>query len=57
MTTITVAEVEQAALDWLSSLGWAVAYGLDIAPETPHTERDGYGQVILEWRLRNALSH
>ena len=25
MTTITEAEVEQAVLDWLSSLGWQVA--------------------------------
>ena len=55
MTTITEAEVEQAALDWLSDLGWAVAHGPDIAPETPNAERDDYGQVVLERRLRDAL--
>ncbi len=27
MTTITEADVEQAALDWLSSLGWRVGHG------------------------------
>ena len=27
MTTITEADVEAAALDWLSSLGWQVAHG------------------------------
>ena len=56
MTTITEAEVEQAALDWLSDLGWAVAHGPDIAPETPNAERDDYGQVVLERRLRDALA-
>ena len=35
MTTITEAEVEHAALDWLSALGWAVAHGPDIARIRP----------------------
>ncbi len=55
MTTITEADVEQAALDWLSGLGWAVAHGPAIAPETPNAERADYGQVVLERRLRDAL--
>ena len=50
MTTITEADVEQAALDWLSGLGWGVAHAPDIAPETPNAERAGYGQVVLfDW--------
>ena len=56
MTTITEAEVEQAALGWLAGLGWAVAHGPNIAPETPNAERDDYGQVGLEHRLRDALA-
>ena len=56
MTTITEADVEQAALDWLSALGWQVAHGPDIAPETPNAERADYGQVVLERRLRDALA-
>ena len=56
MTTLTEADVEQAALDWLSALGWAVAHGPDVAPETPNAERDDYGQVTLERRLRDALA-
>ena len=56
MTTLTEADVEQAALDWLSALGWQVAHGPDIAPETPNAERDGYGQVVLERRLRDAVA-
>ena len=55
MTTPTEADVEQAALDWLSGLGWQVAYGPDIAPDTPNAERDDYGQVVLERQLRDEL--
>ena len=56
MTTLTEADVEAAALDWLSGLGWQVAHGLDIAPGTPNAERGDYGQVVLERRLRDALA-
>ena len=56
MTTITEAEVEAAALDWLAALGWQVAHGPDIAPGTPGAERENYGQVVLERRLRDALA-
>ena len=56
MTTLTEADVEQAALDLLSGLGWGVAHGPDIAPDTPDAERADYGQVVLERRLRDALA-
>ena len=56
MTTITEADVEQAALDWLVGLGWRVTHGPDIAPDRPNAERDDYGQVVLERRLRDALA-
>ena len=56
MTTLTEAVVEQAALEWLSGLGWQVLHGPDIAPETPDAERDDYRQVVLEHRLRGALT-
>ena len=55
MTTFTEAEVESAALSWLSSLGWLVAHGPDIAPDTPGTERADFTQVVLEERLRDSL--
>ena len=55
MTTLTEADVESAALEWLAALGWQIAYGPDIAPDTPDAERDDYGQVILERRRRDAL--
>ena len=57
MTPITEAEVETAALDWLRALGWQVAHGPDIAPDTPNAERDTYDQVVLERWLCDALSN
>ena len=56
MTTITEADVEQAALNWLSDLGWQIAHGPDIAPDTPNAERGDYGQVVLEQRLQDTLA-
>ena len=48
--------VEAVALDWLESLGWAVAHGPDIAPDTRAAERADYGEVVLSGRLRSALA-
>ena len=51
----TESEVEAAALEWLESLGWSVAHGPDIAPDTPGAERADYGEAVLERRLHDAL--
>ena len=56
MTAINESMVESAALDWLASLGWQTAHGPDIAPDSPGAERDDYGQVVLEPRLRDAFA-
>ena len=56
MTTLTEAHVEQAALDWLQTIGWTVTHGPDIASDAPTAERTGYDQVVLEQRLRDALA-
>ena len=56
MTTLTETDVEQAALAWLSGVGWQVLHGPDIAPDTPNAERADYRQVVLEQRLREALA-
>ncbi len=56
MTGITEAVAEEAALDWLRDSGWQTAYGPEIGPDTPAAERDNHGQVVLERRLRDALS-
>ena len=56
MTTLTEADVEQAALAWLTDLGWQVSRGADVAPDALGAERDEYGNVVLERRLRDALA-
>ncbi|MBM4287375.1 MAG: type I restriction endonuclease subunit R [Deltaproteobacteria bacterium] len=48
-------EVEQAALAWLEGLGYAILSGPEIAPGGPQAEREDYGEVVLERRLRQAL--
>ncbi len=48
--------VESAALAWLSELGWQVRHGTEIAPDGLFAERQDYGQVVLEQRLRDALA-
>ena len=48
--------VEEAALEWLDGLGYAVKHGPDIAAEEPESERADYGQVVLVGRLRDALT-
>ncbi len=48
--------MEKAALEWLQTTGWNVAYGPEIAPDAPTPERSDYGQVYLEQRLRDALA-
>ena len=52
---VTESTVEDAALAWLKSLGWSIAHGPDIAPDTTGAERADYGQVILVQRVRDAL--
>ena len=54
--TITEAIIEEIALDWLKTFGWTIAHGPDIAPGAVTEERTDYGQVILEQRLRDALT-
>ena len=52
---VSEADVEQVALEWLSSQGWQTVYGPGMAPDTPGAERTDFTQVVLEERLRNAL--
>ena len=55
MSGVTESTVEDAALAWLESLGWRIAHGPDIAPDTTGSERADYGQAILVQRVRDAL--
>ena len=49
-TTLSEAEFEQIALDWLHGLGCTVRHGPDIVPYKPTAERSGL--FVLEQRLR-----
>ena len=56
LSGVTESVVEAAALDWLDGLGWSVAHGPEIAPDTLAAERADYGKVVLERRLWDALA-
>lgn len=47
---------EQAAIAWLEALVYTILFGLELALGEPATERDNYGQLVLEYRLRQALA-
>jgi type I restriction enzyme R subunit len=48
--------VEEVCLDYFADLGWQVLYGPDIAPGEAWSERSSYRDVLLEGRLRAAIS-
>ncbi|MCZ2340882.1 MAG: type I restriction endonuclease subunit R [Bacteroidales bacterium] len=52
---MTESVVEEAALEWLVALGYTIAHGPEIGCGQPGAERDNWGQVVLEGRLRAAL--
>lgn len=58
MSVLLEDHIEQAALQWLTGLGWEIAHGPDISPpdaKTPGSERDTYRDVLLSQRLRDAI--
>jgi type I restriction enzyme, R subunit len=48
--------VEEAALAWLSELGYVTANGLNIGPDGDEPERANYGEVLLVERVRSAIT-
>ena len=55
MSKLHEADIEEAVLDWLSGLGYAVAHGPDISPDGASPERVSYEEVILSGRFRRAF--
>lgn len=55
-SSFTESVVEQATLAWLEALNYAIAHGPEIGCGQPGAERDDWSQVVLEVRLRQALS-
>jgi type I restriction enzyme R subunit len=51
----TESVVEDAALDWLHELGYAIALGPEILPGEPGAEREKFEEAFLPARLRAAI--
>jgi type I restriction enzyme R subunit len=56
MANIAESHVEDAALAWLGELGYGIALGPVIGPDTAASERESYGNVVLVGRLRAAIA-
>ncbi|MCF8211930.1 MAG: DEAD/DEAH box helicase, partial [Rhodoferax sp.] len=52
---MTEDQLEQETLAWLQDVGYTHLYGPDIAHDGPKPERANYRQVILTFRLREAI--
>ena len=52
---VSESDVEELALLHFAQLGYEQAFGPDIAPDEPASERASYGDVILRGRLEAAL--
>jgi type I restriction enzyme, R subunit len=52
---MTEDQLERETLGWLAELGYAVHAGPDIAHDGPNPQRAGYRQVVLPFRLREAI--
>ena len=55
-TFVAESGVEEVCLEYFADLGWQVLHGPDIAPGEPASERASYRDVLLEGRLRAAIS-
>ncbi|GAA5483334.1 type I restriction endonuclease subunit R [Haloferula sargassicola] len=53
--SLTESIVEDAALEWFGELAYAIGHGPEMAPGEAAAEREGFGDVVLEGRLREAL--
>ena len=56
LNKIYESDIEEAALEWFTDLGYTVLHGPDIAPDNPNAERSTYKEVVLANRLRDAVA-
>lgn len=52
---MTEDQLEQETLAWLAEVGYVVHPGLAIAPDGANPQRADYHQVVLAFRLREAI--
>ncbi|MEA4909170.1 MAG: type I restriction endonuclease subunit R [Anaerolineaceae bacterium] len=57
MTTFAESTIEQAAINWLTGLGYTYAFGPEIACDGERPERGDYLETVLVGRLQNAIAH
>lgn len=53
---MTEDDLEQICIGWFTDLGWSYTPGEAISPGGDHPERERYNEVVLQERLRAALS-
>ena len=56
LNTVNELDIEKTTLNWLMEMGYSVLHGPGIAPDTPDAERSRYEDVVLEQRLRGAVT-
>jgi len=55
MKAMTESEVEEAAIEILTELGYDYVFGPDISPDGLNPERKSYDEVVLVDRLRSSI--
>jgi type I restriction enzyme R subunit len=55
MAKLCESAVEKMAIEELQDLGYTYVAGVDLAPDAPNPERNGYGDVLLMGRLQAAM--
>jgi len=53
--SLNESHLEEATLEWLGELGYAIGHGPEMAPGESASERDSFSDVVLKGRLREAI--
>jgi type I restriction enzyme R subunit len=53
--SLNESHIEEATLEWLDELGYAIGHGPEMAPGEAASERDSFSDVVLKGRLREAI--
>ena len=53
--SLNESHIEEATLEWLDELGYAIGHGPKMAPGESASERDSFSDVVLKGRLRKSI--